>query len=236
MPKAEIWLDHKLPTRALLNSEELAETRGLLVSAGKASKVPTDTDFERFLVSAATKSDSLLERLASGDLTPREWADEFKVLLNDGHASAWILGRRRAGDLSEATDDDLLTGVAYGDTQADFLLGFMEDLLGGRYTDEDGEYKVSQIRTRANMYINLMRGTSGAAFVSSSEPEEEFEWKMGAVELHCTDCPDLAEASPWVEDELFAFPGDGNTACLSNCKCTLVRSSDGRTSFEPVTL
>lgn len=227
-------LDHKLPTLPYLSaSDVLSECRAVKIGS---PSVPTDAKYSKMLKGVAEDSDALLRRLANGELTPREWADEFKVLLNDGHTKSWVMGRWLAGDLGDITDDDRLIGIAYGDTQADFLLGFMEDLEGGRYLDDEGKYILSQIQTRANMYVSLMRGTSGAAFVAKSDSQEEFNWTLGGAEEHCNDCPDLAAENPWLSDEIYAFPGDGNTACLSNCKCHLVRVSDGRTSFKPVTL
>lgn len=213
-----------------------SETRALSVALEEQTRIPTDSDFAAFLKGIAGQSDALIDDLAAGKLTPREWADAFKWLLNDGHGSAWVLGRRRAGDLSAVTVDDEIIGIGYGDSQADFLLGFLADLEGERYLDEDGNLIVSAVRARANLYVQVMRGTAGAAFVAVSDAKEQFEWVMGAVEDHCADCPELAEASPWDESTLFAFPGDGNTACLGNCKCHLSRASDGRTSFKPVSI
>lgn len=208
--------------------------RSFIVPVGAVGEVPTDADFEAFLSETQSRSQRLTKRLVNGDVTPREWADLVKELLNDGHASAWVIGRRRAGDLSAATEADELVGIGYADGQSDFLLSFMEDVENGRYTDENGDLVLSKIQNRLDLYVLNMRGTSGASFVASSDDDEEFTWTLGGAELHCPDCPELAELSPWTQSELYAFPGDGNTKCLSNCLCHLERSSDGRTSFKPV--
>lgn len=213
-----------------------SQVRSLLAPA-KSTKIPSEQDFRRFLLRVRADAETLLSALVANDIDPRQWADEFKLLLNDGHASAWVLGRRRGGDFAEAGETDELIGTGYADTQADFLLNFLDDLQGDRYLDDEGQYIADHIRNRTDLYIQNMRGTSGAAFVAASDPEEEYEWSLNDfVEEHCTDCPDLASQSPWDESTLFAYPGDGNTACLGNCKCKLVRQSDGRASFDPVDL
>lgn len=208
-----------------------------LVPAAPAPKRPSQSDFARFLREVRDGSNDLIERLARRELDPRLWGDLFKLILNDGHAGAWVLGRQRAGDLTGSTFEDYLLGTGYADSQSDYLLGFISDLQSGRYTDDDGAYKVGAIRSRANLYLQTMRGTSGAGFVAASEIDEEFTWDLNdSVEEHCDDCPYLATQNPWSPSTLYAYPGDGQTACLGNCKCRLIRSSDGLTSFNPVSL
>lgn len=210
--------------------------RALLVPSVAADKVPTDDEFAKFLRKAHERSVELNGSLYRGDLSPREWADAIKELLNDGHASAWVLGRQRAGDLSAPTEADELVGIGYADGQADFLLAFMEDIENGRYTMDDGTLNMTAIQNRMNLYVQNIRGTSGASFVANSPDDDEFTWELGGAEDHCDDCPELNSLNPWTQSELYAFPGDGNTACLGNCLCRLVRQSDGRSSFAPVSL
>jgi hypothetical protein len=108
--------------------------------------------------------------------------------------------------------------------------------LDPRYWDVDERaWKPQAIRNRARLYVQKMRGTSGQAFVSASGGDAEFNWVLAAVE-HCDECPVLAAKSPWFGDELYTTPGNGDTPCRSNCKCHLVRKSDGLTSFKPVRL
>lgn len=209
----------------------------IAVPAAPAPKRPSQSDFARFLRELQSGAFDLIDRLARREVDPRMWGDLFKLILNDGHAGAWVLGRQRSGDLTGFTFDDYLIGIGYSDTQADYLLGFIQDLQGDRYIDSDGAYKVKAIRHRANLYLQTMRGTSGAGFVAASEIDEEFNWDLNdAVEEHCDDCPYLASQNPWDPSTLYAYPGDGNTACLGNCKCRLIRKSDGLTSFNPVSL
>jgi hypothetical protein len=45
----------------------------------------------------------------------------------------------------------------------------------------------------------------------------------------------MAALGPYYGFNLPIYPGSGDTACLGNCKCTLVRE-DGVPSFAPVPL
>lgn len=226
-----VWI----PRIVRIDSENWT-ARALSVDIEAVSKIPNDADFQRFLLGIVAKSDALIKELADGKITPRQWADKFKEILNDGHTDAWVLGRRLAGDLSKVTIDDELVGLAFADSQSDFLLGFLADIENGRYLDDEEKLIVGAVRNRANLYAQVMRGTSGSSFVATSADNEEFEWVMGAVEDHCDDCPYMANSSPWDQSTLFAFPGDGSTKCLGNCKCSLVRKSDKRSSFKPVSI
>lgn len=222
----------RTPVLSAVSSSEIdAAIKASTVPQGMAPGRPSQIEYASFLRSMLKDSDALLERLASGQISPRAWGDLFKLIMNDGHAGSWILGRQRAGDLTGSRVEDYLIGVGYADTQSDFLLNFIRDLENGRYTDDEGNFKLNHVRNRANLYLQTMRGTSGAAFVSISEGE--FNWIMAGIE-HCEDCPELASLSPWDESTLFAYPGDGSTSCVGNCRCHLERLSDGLTSFKPV--
>ncbi len=195
--------------------------------------VPSDRDYLQFMNSLRSGSIDLASRLANGEMEPRMWADLFKMILNDGHTGSWVLGRQRAGDFAGETIDDTLIGIGFADGQSDFLLKFVDDIVSGRYTDENGAIDASKIIARSDYYLYTMRGTAGASFVAVSDQTDEMNWTLGGVEDHCDDCPYMEEQNPWLPDEIFAHPGDGNTACLFNCKCHWQRASDGLTSFKP---
>jgi hypothetical protein len=199
---------------------------------------PSQQDFAQFLRRRVADLDDLIARLVSGDLSVQEWYAEVYELLRSGHAGGRALGRQRAGDLTAIGIDDFLAGRAIADNESEFLLRFADDLASHdrRYWDDDlGAYRPQQIANRGRLYVQKMRGTAGQAFVSAHPDEAEFNWVMGAAE-HCDECPVLAAKSPWLGGELFTTPGNGDTPCRSNCKCHLVRKSDGLTSFKPVSL
>lgn len=170
--------------------------------------------------------------MVAGVVTPREWYDLVANRLYDDHAGAWGIGRLIVGD--DAADDvaDRLAARAVMDTQSEFLLGFLDKVESGGYDGDDG-LRGAAIQARAQMYPDALRGTTNRSMVENVPLEEAWEWRLGAVEENCADCPVLAGMSPWVGAELAYVPGEGGTPCLSNCKCTLIRLSDGQAGIPP---
>lgn len=159
----------------------------------------------------------------------------FKTYLADAHAKAAVLGRQKAGDTSGLSASDILLGEQIADAEEKYLARFIEDLQNGRYTDNEE----AAIR-RANMYTDLLRGTSNRAFVTASNPEVTFTWILGGNENHCDDedgldCPSISVGGAngdgvYPASELPTTPGEGDTPCLGNCECEIVRD-DGVSGF-----
>ncbi len=196
------------------------------------SKRPSTAQFRTMLTQLRGRVQEVSERLERGEIDPRSWAEAFHQILTEGHSLGWMMGRQRSGNLGGLTFDDVMHGVAVTDADADFLLGFLDDLINGRYTSDDGVLTVPVWRT--DLYLHKIRGTANQAFAEVSELDDAFAWELGGAEEHCPDCPELAAASPWDLSTLFAFPGDCTTKCKSNCKCFLVRLRDGISGFKSV--
>lgn len=190
---------------------------------------PSQSDFNRMLGKRQKELEKLIKRLAAGEIDVREWGDEFDKVLLEGHTQAWMMGRQRAGHLLGLGFDDTLNGVAIKDQEAEYLHGFMLDLINGRYDDEEGKLKVHLVNQRASLYVGRMRGTASESWVDYGPDDQKIQWVMLALE-HCNDCPRMAALSPWDKTDLWAFPGDGSTQCIGNCKCVL-RREDGSESF-----
>lgn len=172
----------------------------------------------------------LARRLGSG-VDPQAWGDGMDAMLYRGHADAITIGRHLAGDRSAQTAEDLLLAVDIKDKEAEWLNKFVSDLEHGRYTLSDGSYNLPAIQSRANLYVEKIRASANEAFVETSEDDELFNWVMGGDE-HCDECPMLQAASPLSKNELYTYPGEGSTPCLSNCKCHFVRVSDGKVGLK----
>ena len=210
---------------------------GKALPSGLVRKRPTQAEFEKVLRGHRTQLQSLILQLNSGVLNIAEFGDEFYKLLLEGHADSWALGRQRAGDLTQSGPDDLLIARGIADGQSEFLNDFLNSLENdARYRYEDGTFNLKIVTNRSDMYVSRMRATASEAFVEASDSGDEFNWVLGDVEEHCGDCPELASISPWTADTLFTHPGAGDTPCLTNCKCHLVRLSDEITAFLPVDL
>lgn len=200
-------------------------------------KRPTQAEFASVLKRYQSRVHDIVLQLNNGVLTVAEFGDEFYKILLDGHGDSWMLGRQRSGDLSAFGVDDALIAREIADEQTEFLQDFLDALDSNpRYRYEDGTFNLEIVNNRSDMYVSRMRATASEAFVESSDSGEEFNWVLGAVEEHCLDCPDLAEISPWTADTLFTHPGAGDTPCLTNCKCHLVRISDSISMFSAVDL
>lgn len=200
---------------------------------------PTQQDFINLVRDARKQLSGLAQQLADNEISARDWAEAFKRVLNQSHGQAWMLGRQRAGSVLPFGIDDALRGVAAADGEADFLLSFLEAITekDPRYFDEDGNLRTVQVARRSRMYTGLLRGTANEGWANALPDTQEIFWRLGAVEEHCSDCPEMAALNPWTKDTLFQKPGDNQTPCLFNCRCHLdTIDDDGNllTGFKPV--
>lgn len=198
------------------------------------SKKPSQSDFVKLHSGTEERLLRLASQFETGQIDAHEWYIRFSNILLESHKDSWILGRKLAGDFSAEDIYDELAGRAKVDQESEWLLNFFHDLESGRYLDSQGNLKIQSVMTRSSMYAGKLRGTANDSFIQSSPEESEFEWSLGGAELHCSDCPELASMSPWTQDTLGAWPGSGDTPCLTNCKCSIVRLSDGLSGFKPV--
>jgi hypothetical protein len=151
-------------------------------------------------------------------------------VLERGHTSAAVIGRRRAGDFAPADADDRKFGQLAARKDMPYLRSFLDDLAAGRYEDETGTLKLDQVTRRALLYPQKMTGTSNETFLLASPDEAMWWWRLGGSAQPCDMCPDLAAGSPYKAGELHTYPGNMDTPCMSGCQCSLERD-DGLTGF-----
>lgn len=170
----------------------------------------------------------LTEKNQSGQLDSDSYQQAFSDELRDLHSDMYKIGRELAGNAATAEEAREI-GLQVTDLEQSFLAGLTQDLADGKY---DGI--TPALDQRLGMYASKGSSTASAGFVDGSDDNEEFYWDLnGAVEDHCQDCPYLEANSPYMKDTLYTAPRRGDTPCLSNCKCRLVRS-DGQTGFGPI--
>ncbi len=175
----------------------------------------------------------LLRKFAAG-MDPNVLYFKLDQLLFDGHIGSHVIGQEQAGRIPNRGLARLI-GREMADEESYFLLRFIDDLRRGRYVVDD-EFQMDRVMTRARLYQGKMRGTCSKGFVDGSGDADRFLWVLGGAEDSCTDCPQLAsisENNPFTKATLFQHPGDGNTPCLGNCRCHLVRVTDGALSQLP---
>jgi hypothetical protein len=192
-----------------------------------------DFDFRRVYGSTWTELQRVTDGLVARDLPPSEWLNDFNRALRTGHTDSWRVGRLWGRDPGQLLDTDILNGRRIADQESNFLLGFLEDIEGGRYTDDDGNLNAAAIKARSRLYAGALRGTAYEGWTEEGYDGEEYDWILGPTESHCSDCPQLASLGPYQKETLFVWPGRG-TECLGNCDCTLVRRSDGMTGPRPI--
>lgn len=172
----------------------------------------------------------IVERLRRGG-SVEAFEEELLDHLQEAHTRGVVLGRRWAGDRSPRELDDELLAGRHVEREMVYLAQFVDDIRSGRYDDDAGGYTTG-LDARANLYGHKVGGTVSEAFVLASPAGEEYDWVMLADE-HCKDCPRIAGGGPYTASTLPTYPRAGETQCLTNCKCVLVRRSDGMPSPPP---
>lgn len=203
----------------------------MLIKAEPSILRPNQGAWDAFMRLRYAELADIAHQLAIGAITPDEWADRFHAILLEGHANANMMGRNLAGDMMGRTGLDDLVGRGRADLESTWMQPFIEDIVSGRYDDEDGVMSEDAVRNRSQMYAGKMRATTSKAWVDTGPPDILYQWVLVA-ENHCDDCPRIAAISPFTVDTLFTHPGDGDTQCLTNCQCYL-RRDDGVEMFRP---
>lgn len=104
--------------------------------------------------------------------------------------------------------------------QYKYLKGFAQDIATGNLTE-------AQIQARAAMYINSAREAAERAKAKSAKKADfdEVYWELNPQLENCPDCVEFNSMS-WqlVEKDPYkgAYPGSGDTRCLTACGCQLV--------------
>lgn len=200
--------------------------------------VPGDPEFLSMVKGRRRELHALTKKLAKGEITVDQWGEAMEGVLLEGHTRGAYYGRMLAMQKQSASElVDVLAGQAALDSETYYLRGFYDALRDKdpRYWDAEAEkWLAGAIEDRQDMYLHRIRGTANAAFLRES-PGFFFDWVLGGVEDHCTECPDLAALSPWGSNELYKYPGSNETPCLFNCRCFLKREDDV-IGFKPIDL
>lgn len=179
--------------------------------------------------------------------------------LISAHRSAWNVGAMSNASLLHSPSSVLPSGEfdtsavnlwRIADEQLLHWGGFLRDIGDGRYYQKidaaigfdtrgnffNGEEEVLRIKeeaieSRAELYANALYSTAVRAWASSFPLGTKFYWRLDSNENHCRDCPEWAKGSPYVLHTLPAFPGDGKSQCVTNCRCWL-ETENGQRSLE----
>jgi hypothetical protein len=172
---------------------------------------------EMFRHSDATHStlEALTRQLYAGDISLSQWQIAVASELKDAHLaqSMFAVGGRVNMGFAEFGRVGQTLREQYG-----FLSQFADDIAAGKVSE-------AMALSRINMYGNAATQSYWSEYAKASTGL--IDWRLGVAE-HCGDCVSIANGSPYTEASLPAYPCDGSTKCLSNCKCTLERRGESR--------
>jgi HK97 family phage portal protein len=169
----------------------------------------------------------------AGRLNMVDLKERLSAAIYDTHRKQYRLGIQVGGGTPTTEELDKFATTAT-DLQQQYLQGFLDDVENGRYNDADGVLDVDgALRQRAYMYGANTSASATAGFVQSGTDGEEYTWQLGVAE-HCPDCEYIATLSPFDKETMFTHPREGDTQCLTNCRCQIVRDSDGLAPFGPI--
>lgn len=161
----------------------------------------------------------ILLRFIRGGLTAESAQDLFQSLATARHTDAHVLGQEVAGVRGTVIGLAADRGRMLGLTELSYFRGFLAALDGTdpRYFDEEArEWRESEIARRAGMYTPKMESSASWGWVDNHEARQQFNWILGAAD-HCTDCPILADQSPYYRETLYTMPRESMTPCGYNC-------------------
>jgi len=183
-------------------------------------KLETDDDKRKYLLLLLglfrRDAEVLAQRLVEGSISLAQWEEGMAQLLKAFHVQVavivesgdWALLGRHLRAIEKAIREQL-----------EYLHGFAEAIQEKVVA---GEELTTSVHSRAKLYV----GAAWAFFwlLMHGQKEEkgfsEVSWNLTPAE-HCEDCLALAEKGWMPIGELTQFPGDGQTQCLTNCKCYL---------------
>jgi len=157
--------------------------------------------------------------LAEGRLSVQSWQQQMRQEIKREYIRQYLAGK---GGIDQMTARDWGSiGGAIAD-QYRYLDRFAQEIADGKLTE-------GQIRMRSGMYVNSAREAFERAKkrAAAEAQMDDVRWVLGIAE-HCEDCVDLSnlgwrKSSPWPfkMGSRNAFPGSGDTECLTNCRCHL---------------
>ena len=174
---------------------------------------------DEFITTSDAPTEALANLLAEGNISVGDWREAFRRQIKDYYIDAYILG---IGGREQMTSADWGSVGGMLGEQYRYLEGFYQELL-------TGELSEGQIRMRMAMYINSSREAFERAQAKTADQHgfSEKAWIVDPQAEHCPDCVAIAGQGYIPVNEPFispstgaeAFPGSGDTVCLTSCKC-----------------
>jgi hypothetical protein len=174
----------------------------------------------------AGEFEKLAEARARGGLKMHEFVTEFSDHLESVATDVYRMGKRTAtgNENTYVNSADRVIIAKFIERQQIFIRRFGAELGNDRY-DPETEAGLIRLRWRSGMYADRLEGLASRAFKSAA-PNQIAKWILGEAE-HCDDCIEESEKPARPLKDFAKLPGEGETECLTNCKCYLEIQTKG---------
>lgn len=168
----------------------------------------------RSLAASTSAADTLAGMVAGGTVSPGDFGLLARQEIKGEYIRQYLLG---IGGREQMTPSDWGTvGRMLRDQYHPYLDGFLQDIA-------DGKLSEAQIQARLRMYTSSAHQAYEKAAQKSAKKAgySEERWMVDSSKENCDGCLSY-QAEGWQEIGHFPEPGDGSTACLSNCGCVKI--------------
>jgi hypothetical protein len=179
-----------------------------------------DSFVSRSLAASRNVSDTLGQLVSNGLVNVDDWKLSFRQEIKDEYIRQYLTGK---GGLEQMISKDWGSIGGMLKEQYGYLDGFAQDIAAGNLSE-------AQIMARSDMYINSASEALERAKerVATSLGFDLVEWVVDTSLENCDDCLNFQSMGvvPVDEDPYDgAYPGSGDTQCLTNCGCHLEYSN-----------
>lgn len=171
---------------------------------------------DQSLAITGVSTDTLGALVANGSLSPVDWNIRMRQFIKDEYIRQYVTGIGGRANMTPSDWGRIGNMLKY---QYNRLDNFQNDIMTKQLTE-------GQIKARARMYVNSARQAFEKAneIVAKNWGADEVYWGIDPGVENCADCI-AYNAMGWqrIENDPYnkAYPGSGDTICLTNCHCGL---------------
>jgi hypothetical protein len=168
----------------------------------------------------ASKAMDWSAAVTDGSMRVQDWHEAMRAEIRRNYIQQYLAGRGGTGQMTQADWGSVGGSIA---DQYRYLDRMAREVEAGNLTE-------GQVRTRVRMYINSSREAyeRGQRVAAAEAGLDEVRWVWNPEAEHCEDCEAL-NGTGWLSTKPWPyknggrnmFPGSGDTACLTNCRCHL---------------
>ena len=159
--------------------------------------------------------DGIANRVRDGIITPAQFHDNMLDTIGKHYRKIY---RSAKGVPLTASEEAWI--VKEIESQRPYLNNFRDLLTQKKALNQE---LTSYVNNRAGLYAERGSSIYEYSIINTWDDAILIDWQMSVAE-HCWECPILAQNSPYTKQSLPKIPGDGSTACGTNCKCFLTIS------------